>query len=126
MILLRRFLDPNPTSLNPLYRWRFSGSRPSKPTSICREGRGASVKNAQRSSCRGRQFSRPRKKRIDGYFRHEISGGMRKRVVIAARDLREPGIEFHRRRSRPTALDVSVQAQIISLINGWGAITAPP
>ena len=61
-----------------------------------------------------------RRERIDAYP-HEFSGGMRQRVVSRSRSAPSRGCD---RRRADTALDVSVQAQIIALLKRLAASTA--
>ena len=107
------FQDPL-TSLNPLYTDRRPARRDHPdPHSISRRARRASAP----SICSPKSaFPRP-EKRIDAYP-HEFSGGMRQRVVIALAICAEP--ELIIADEPTTALDVSVQAQIISLIKRLG------
>ena len=106
------FQDPL-TSLNPLYTDRRPDRR-DHPTHT----------NLSETAARKRAIDLlaevgipAPEKRIDAYP-HEFSGGMRQRVVIALAICAEP--ELIIADEPTTALDVSVQAQIISLIKRLG------
>jgi peptide/nickel transport system ATP-binding protein len=102
------FQDPL-TSLNPLYRIGDQIVETIRTHSDASAGsaRARAVALLQEVGIQGAQV------RIDSYP-HELSGGMRQRVVLALALCAEPGLLIA---DEPTtALDVSIQAQIIALL----------
>ena len=107
------FQDPL-TSLNPLYR---IGDQIVETIRTHIESVGDARRASAPSICLAEVGIPAPEKRIDAYP-HEFSGGMRQRVVIALAICAEP--ELIIADEPTTALDVSVQAQIISLIKRLG------
>jgi oligopeptide transport system ATP-binding protein len=82
---------------------------------VCHQG--ASWRDARSSACRMLERVRiPEPQRRMDQYPHELSGGMRQRVMIAMSLLCQPSLVIA---DEPTsALDVTVQAQIIELLRG--------
>jgi peptide/nickel transport system ATP-binding protein len=106
------FQDPL-TSLNPLYR---VGHQLVETIQTHTNLSGAAARRRALDLLTEVGIPAP-EKRIDGYP-HEFSGGMRQRVVIALALCAEP--ELIIADEPTTALDVSVQAQIIALLERLG------
>lgn len=104
------FQDPNAT-LNPV---RTIGAQLTETVRIqLGQGRGAARRTAVDLLA---QVGLPTPDRQLGAYPHELSGGMRQRVMIALALAGEP--ELLIADEATTALDVSVQAQILALLRG--------